>query len=147
MLRDELIARAQRCAELQAMLDADPKAKAAGDWISEIAQKCLSRGEERHVAIVGQALTLRKKIAMTEAMPDDTEAFKDRRSRLRDRLDAMEARDPTRARFTAKLARLDEMIANGANVAKRARLPALRQKLARLSVSPALITKGDLIDG
>ena len=71
MLADQLIARAQRCTELNHMLHKNPDAKDAPDWISEISQKALNRREERHVAVVRSVRRLRHKIAMFEALPPD----------------------------------------------------------------------------
>ena len=72
MLADQLIARAQRCAELNAMLAEKPDHKGAPDWIAEIAQKSLNRREDRHVAIVRSIQRLRNKMALFEGLPKDS---------------------------------------------------------------------------
>lgn len=71
MLADQLIARAQRCAELNHMLAEKADHKDAPDWIAEISQKALNRREERHVAVVRSIRRLRHKIAMFEGLPED----------------------------------------------------------------------------
>ena len=72
MLSDQLIARAMRCAELNAMLAENPDHKDAPDWIAEIARKSLNRREDRHVAIVRSVNCIRKKIALFEGLPADS---------------------------------------------------------------------------
>ena len=72
MLSDQLIARAKRCAELNAMLAETPDHADAQDWIAEIAQKSLNRREDRHVAIVRAVNRIRKKIALFESLPADS---------------------------------------------------------------------------
>lgn len=103
MLIDGLIARAARCVELQALMDADPKAKDYGDWMAELAQKALNRREERHVAVVRTVRRIKKKISMFEQLPPES--------------------------------------------VKRAQIPALKAKVAELSVSNDLLTKEDVLDG
>ena len=75
MLADRLIARAQRCAELNHMLAENAGHEDAPDWISEISAKALNRREERHVAIVRQVNHLHIRIATAQAMTtkDDTD--------------------------------------------------------------------------
>lgn len=72
MLIDGLIARAERCMELQALMDADPSAADYGEWVTELAQKSLNRREERHVAVVRTVRRVQKKIAMFEQLPDNS---------------------------------------------------------------------------
>ena len=71
MLTDQLIARAQRCAELNAMLAENADHEDAPDWIAEIALKALNRREDRHVAIVRTVWRMRSKIARFEVLPDN----------------------------------------------------------------------------
>ena len=67
MLADQLIARAQRCAELNHMLAENADHEDAPDWIAEIALKALNRREDRHVAIVRSVQRIRNKIALFDS--------------------------------------------------------------------------------
>ena len=70
MLADQLIARAQRCAELNHMLAENADHEDAPDWIAEIALKALNRREDRHVAIVRSVQRIRNKIALFDDLPE-----------------------------------------------------------------------------
>ena len=144
MLADKLISRAQRCVELNTMLEAAPGDPAAGDWIAEIARKALSRGEVRHVAIVRQVLHLRRRIAAAEAMTVKDET---------DHIASLEARreaEPKRAaRWDSKIrrARARKGESEMKIAVEQGKIPILRQRLEDFMASDELITKEDLIDG
>ena len=144
MLADQLIARAQRCAELNRMLADNAGHEDAPDWISEISTKALNRKEERHVAIVRQVNHLHGRITAAQAITtkDDT-----------DRIAALEARkevEPERAaRFDFKIKILRGRVAEReVRIAtEMGKISILQHRIEQFMNSPELITKEDLIDG
>ncbi len=147
MFYEGLAIRAERCSELNRMLEANPEDKKAGDWIAEISKKALNRREDRHLAIVRMVHGLRRQIVKIEALSDDLAPLKEHRDRLQSRVDAMKPDATGHGRFVGKLALLDERIEENVPARKKAMLPGLRRRLAELSNSSELLTKEDVLDG
>ena len=147
MLYEGLAKRAERCSALNAMLADDPEHKDAGDWIAEIAEKGLTRKEDRHLAVVRQVHKLRRNIARTEGLKDNIPALKDRLKRLQARVDGMRSDDKGYDRFSKKLVALAGRIEDDAISRKKGRIPGLKRRLENLMSSTDLLTKEDVLDG
>lgn len=143
-LADQLRARARRCAELQARLDADPSHADAKDWIVDIGRNALTRQEERHVALVATIRRIRGRIARIESAKAHKVDLTGRIEALTERLRGMKATDPGYKRFAAKLARLTDRKA--APVEDEHKLAALRQRIEMLMASPELLDRADVME-